>query len=295
MGAVRADVRVLIAAPPLQNDTTASLLAAARAHQGRKIFFPEPQGHVHQADEHRHLHQGADDRGEGLPRPEAEDRHRHRNGQLKVVAGGGKGQGGGNPIARPGFGRHIKRHKEHDEEINGQGDGDAHHVQGEFHNILALEGEHHHDGEQEGDEGNGADFGQEFFFIPLEPLAPDQEEPGEHAAEEGETQVDHHAFRHLEDGDPDFHARGDPQPGGQHRYKNIGVHGKEQHLEDGVEGHQPGAVFGIALGQVVPDDDHGDTAGQADDDQTHHVIRVTPEKSDGQQEHEDGADHPVLD
>ena len=58
---------------------------------------------------------------------------------------------------------------------------------------------------------------------------------------------------------------------------------------------RPGAVFRVALGQVVPDDDHGDAAGQADDDQTHHVLRVTPEKDDGQQEHQDGADHPVLD
>ena len=89
--------------------------------------------------------------------------------------------------------------------------------------------------------------------------------------------------------------RGDPQPGGQHGDEDIGVDGEEQHLEDGVEGHQAGAVFRIALGQVVPDDDHGDAAGQADDDQAHHVIRVALEKGDGQQEHEDGADHPVLD
>ena len=35
-------------------------------------------------------------------------------------------------------------------------------------------------------------------------------------------------------------GHGDPQPGGQHRDKNIGVDGKQKHLEDGVEGHQPG-------------------------------------------------------
>ena len=57
---------------------------------------------------------------------------------------------------------------------------------------------------------------------------------------------------------------------------------------------KPGAVFRVALGQVVPDDDHGDAAGQADDDQPHHVMRVAAEKGDGQQKHEDGADHPVL-
>ena len=122
--------------------------------------------------------------------------------------------------------------------------------------------------------GDGADFGHEFFFIPFNPFAFDQEEAGEHAGEEGDAQVDQDAFRHLEDGDLDFQARGDAQPGGQYRDKNIGVDGEKQHLEDGVEGHQPGAIFRVALGQVVPDDDHGDAPGQPDDDQAHHVLRV---------------------
>ena len=110
----------------------------AGAHQGRKIFLPEPQGHVHQADEHRHLHQGADDRGKGLTRLEAEDCHRHRDGQLKIVAGRGKRQGGGNAITRPGLGRHIKSDEKHHHEIDDQGNGDPDHVQGQSPRYTRL-------------------------------------------------------------------------------------------------------------------------------------------------------------
>ena len=47
--------------------------------------------------------------------------------------------------------------------------------------------------------------------------------------------------------------------------------------------------------QIIPDQHHGDAAGQADDDQTHHVLRVVPQKHNGQREHKDRADDPVLD
>ena len=48
------------------------------------------------------------------------------------------------------------------------------------------------------------------------------------------------------------------------------------------------------FGQVVPDDDHGDAAGQADHDQADHVLRVAAQEEDRQHEHQDGADDPVL-
>ena len=52
---------------------------------------------------------------------------------------------------------------------------------------------------------------------------------------------------------------------------------------------RPAAYSGIALGQVVPDDDHGDAPGQADEDQAHHELGVVPEEEDRQPEHEDRA------
>jgi hypothetical protein len=68
----------------------------------------------------------------------------------------------------------------------------------------------------------------------------------------------------------------------------------EEDLEDGVEGHQTNTVFTIAGGQVIPDDDHGDTAGETDHDQPHHILRIPGQKKDGQKKHEDRADDPVL-
>ena len=48
-------------------------------------------------------------------------------------------------------------------------------------------------------------------------------------------------------------------------------------------------------GQIVPHDHHGDAAGQTDQDQPHHVFLVPGKKGDGQQKHQHGPDHPVLD
>jgi hypothetical protein len=164
----------------------------------------------HEADEHRDLHQGADDRGEGLAGIEAEDGHRHGNGQFEIIAGRSEGQRGGDAVIRARLGRHEEGEKKHHQEIDDQGDGDAHHIQGELHDVFALQGEHDDNGKQQSDESDGTDLGHEFFFIPLDPLAPDQKEAGEHAAEKGDAQVDHYAFRHLEDGNLHLQAGGDP-------------------------------------------------------------------------------------
>ncbi len=83
----------------------------------------------------------------------------------------------------------------------------------------------------------------------------------------------------------------------QHGDEDIGVNRVEDYLEDGVEGHQPGGVLVVALGQLVPDDDHGDAARQPDHDQPDHVVGIGPEEAqeeDGQEEHQHRPDEPVL-
>ena len=45
--------------------------------------------------------------------------------------------------------------------------------------------------------------------------------------------------------------------GGKDRNEYPGVERVEKNLEEGIEGHQAGRVFGIAPGQFIPDDDHG--------------------------------------
>ena len=86
-----------------------------------------------------------------------------------------------------------------------------------------------------------------------------------------------------------------PSQVGKDRDEDIGVDREEQDLEDRVEGHQAGRVFGVPLGQVVPDDDHGDAAGQADQDQAVHVFGLAAQEDDRQGEHQERPDDPVLD
>ena len=86
-----------------------------------------------------------------------------------------------------------------------------------------------------------------------------------------------------------------PEPGREDGDEDIGVDREEQDLEDRVEGDQSGRVFPVPLGQVVPDDDHGDAAGQADHDQAVHVFGLVAEEDDGQGEHQERPDDPVLD
>ena len=74
-----------------------------------------------------------------------------------------------------------------------------------------------------------------------------------------------------------------------------GVEAVEEDLEDAVEGDECGGVLGVALGEVVPDDDHSDASGEADEDEADHVVGVMVEEEECEGEHEDGADEPVLD
>ena len=55
-----------------------------------------------------------------------------------------------------------------------------------------------------------------------------------------------------------------------------------------------GGVFAAALGEVVPDEHHGDAARDADEDEAHHVVGVVAQKEHREQEHQHRADEPVL-
>ena len=70
-------------------------------------------------------------------------------------------------------------------------------------------------------------------------------------------------------------------------------HGEHDHLEDRVQRDQHGGGLAVAAGQVVPDDDHRDAAGQADDDQPGAVLGQVGQQQPGQGEHQRRAEHPV--
>ena len=142
-------------------------------------------------------------------------------------------------------------------------------------------------------ERDGADLRDELAVVPVLALQPDEREPRDHPSDEGDAEVDEDALGDLADGDVHRHAL-QAEPGRENRDEDVGVDREEEHLEDRVEGDQAGAVFGVALGQVVPDDDHGDAAGEADHDEPDHVLGLVAQEEHGQAEHQDRANDPVL-
>ena len=237
----------------------------------------EPERHVHQGDQHRHLDQRPDHRRERRAAADPERRHRHRDRQLEVVGRRRERERGRLPVCRAGAHAHPERDQEHHHEVDQQRDRDPHDVERQGHDVLALEREHHHDREQQRDQRDRADPRDERALVPRSPLGPDQREARDDPGEERDAQVDEHALGDLADRDVDGDPL-EPDPGRQDRDEHVREHRVEQHLEDRVERDERGAVLGVAAGQVVPHDDHRDAAREADHDQPHHVLRLVAQE-----------------
>ena len=132
---------------------------------GLEVFTLEVEGDVDEADEDGDLDERADDGGEGGARVDAEHGYRDGDGQLEVVAGGGEADGGGAGVVGADFPAHPEAHEEHDDEVDQERDGDADDIEREADDHVAFEAEHDEDGEQKGDEGDGADFGNELPLV----------------------------------------------------------------------------------------------------------------------------------
>ncbi len=85
------------------------------------------------------------------------------------------------------------------------------------------------------------------------------------------------------------------QPSGQDVEVEPAEQAEGDDLEDRVEGDQDGGCLAVAAGQVVPDDDHGDAAGEADDDQAGAVGGQIGKEGPRQGEHHRRPDQPVDD
>ncbi len=194
---------------------------------------------------------------------------------------------------------HVEADQEHDQKVDQQRHGDHQHVQRFPDNLLALEAEHDENREQQGDERKRADLRNEFLLVPRPSFGLDQNEPREHAGQERDAQVDEDApgdaaDRHLRAERLFIDGQGKSEFQGQDHDEEVRVNAVEEDLEDAVEGHQAGAVLGVALGQLVPDDDHRDAAGQTDENQSGHELRLTAKKQHCKGEHEHRAHEPVL-
>ena len=135
--------------------------------------------------------------------------------------------------------------------------------------------------------------GMNFCSYHSRPLYLMPEVARQHAGEERDAEVDEDALGDLPDADVDDAAL-EAEQRRQLGDEDPGEEAVEEHLEDAVEGDQAGGVLGVALGQLVPDDDHGDAARQADHDEADHVLGVVVQEDDGQEEHEQRPDDPVL-
>jgi hypothetical protein len=142
-------------------------------------------------------------------------------------------------------------------------------------------------------ERDRTDLWYELVVIPLLRDKAQQDHPCQNPGDARNSQVDEDALGNLPDRDID-HGTGEPEKWRQDRHEQPGVDAVEQYLEDRVEGHEAGSVLGRPLGNLVPDDHHGDAAGEADHDQADHVLGFVRQEDDRQREHQDRPDDPVL-
>ena len=115
--------------------------------------------------------------------------------------------------------------------------------------------------------------GTKRAVVPLLPLQLHADEPRERPREERDAEVDEDALGDLRHADLDEAAL-QAEERRQDRDEEPGVDAVEEDLEDAVEGDEPRGVLGVALRQLVPDDDHRDAAREADHDEARHVLRA---------------------
>src|ERR1700733_1365357 len=112
-----------------------------------EVALPQPEGYVDQTNKGWNLDQRADHAYESLSRVQPEDRHRDGNRQLEIVACCREGKRRRLCIVSTQLSSHPEAHQEHDQEIDQERHSDANHIERQLHDKVALETEHHQDGE----------------------------------------------------------------------------------------------------------------------------------------------------
>ena len=182
----------------------------------------------------------------------------------------------------------------HQGEVHEQRHRDAGDVERVGGDLVALQGEQHDDGEEQSVEGDGSDAGQEGVLVPVGAFAGLADGAGQEPGEQWDAQEDEHR---LGDG-PHRHVEVcgvEAEPARQHRQVEPAEHAVRGDLEQRVEGHQDRGELAASTGQVVPDEDHGDAAGQADDDEAGAQLGQVGEEHPGEGEHQQRSDEPVED
>jgi hypothetical protein len=223
--------------------------------------LPNPLHHIHEPQQHRHLDQRPHRRRKRLVAVRAIGRDGDGDGELEVVARGGEALGGGELVAEAEAAAEQQGGEEDDGEVDDERRGDAHHGHDLVHDLLALRGEEHEDREEQADERPGPGPLEEDGVVPGGAGEPAEREAREDRGGEGDAEEDGDGLGDDGVGDAGGVAAADD------RDEEDGEGCEEHHLEDRVNGHEDGAVLAVAAGEAGPDEDHGDAAGDADEDQ----------------------------
>ena len=157
---------------------------------------------------------------------------------------------------------------------------------------MALEGEEDDDRVEQPVEGEGSETGQQLGLVPF---------PAPRSFAEGAGEEPRHEWDAEEDGDclgdlADRQVQSDgaqAEPAGQDLQVEVAEEREGDHLEERVDGHEHRGGLPVPARQVVPDEDHGDAAGQADDYQPGSVGGRVRQQQPGQREHDRRSDHPI--
>ena len=108
-----------------------------------------------------------------------------------------------------------------------------------------------------------------MFAFALDPY-----KSGQHSSKKGDTEIDEDRFGNLAYRYID-HRPDQTKPARDDGDKDPGVEREKKDLKDRVEGNQTRTVLGVPVGKVIPDDDHGNTAGEADKDEADHIFMLS--------------------
>ena len=154
--------------------------------------------------------------------------------------------------------------------------------------VLALTGEEDDDGEKKTNEAKGRDEADEPHLIVSLSKRGTQADSSNNRCSERDTQEDGDTLRDRRVAHHDVLGRV-----ADDLDVEEGQGGEEDDLEDAVEGDEDGAVIAVTTGKVRPYEDHGDAAGNADEDEALTEVRPVGEKGPGEGGHEEGGEDPV--
>jgi len=252
----------------------------------------EPQGHVDESDEDRHLDQRADDAGQRLAGRRAEHADGDGDRQLEVVRRGREGERRRAGVAEAQRAPEREREEEHRHEVHEQRQRDEDDVERPGGDRLALDGEQHHDREQQPVERERADARQEPLLVPRL-TAPLEADPSrEVAGGQRDPEEDQHGAGDL----PQRHVEAlRVQP--EHARQAGEIEPAEQRvgddLEQRVDRDEQRRRLVVGLRHVAPDQHHRDAAGEPHDDQPGAVLRLVGEEGPREREHQRRPDDPV--